>query len=208
MQWEESHRCDPRGRALADRHYSRQSIGAKNFVQPGRTFVLVHSADYLEGADAVWVTTWPFAEYVRHAWGGEGCDVCSTSYAGIDDGREHHVQPGTQIAERHGIRFHETPGTWNNALFRNESGMLSSALIRQAVAATREHWGDPPPGGIVTMVWKNKVLEKKDIGRAYLEAGFRHVGQTKAHDKDVFILLPEDMPAARSMRHLQGEASI
>lgn len=63
--WETSHRCDPRARPLADRHYNRQSVGAPNFVPPGRCFVLVTGTE-----DAVWVTSWPFAEYVRHAWGG------------------------------------------------------------------------------------------------------------------------------------------
>ncbi len=65
MPWHVSHRCDPRGAALADRHYNRQSIGAPNFVPPGRCFVLTTT-----DADAVWVTSWPFAEYVRHAWAG------------------------------------------------------------------------------------------------------------------------------------------
>ncbi len=32
--WEYSHRADPYARALADRHYNRQSIGAKHFAPP------------------------------------------------------------------------------------------------------------------------------------------------------------------------------
>jgi hypothetical protein len=63
--WELAHRCDKRGRALADRHYSRQTVGAKNFVKPSRCLVLV-SRD----SKALWVTTFPFAQYVRHAWAG------------------------------------------------------------------------------------------------------------------------------------------
>lgn len=65
-----SYRCDPRVRPLADRHYSRQSHGHPNFVPPGRCLVLT-----TEAADAYWVTSWPYAEYVRHAWGGAW--VCS-----------------------------------------------------------------------------------------------------------------------------------
>lgn len=193
MQWAMSHRCDPRGRALADRHYSRQTIGAKNFVQPGRTFVLVRPSDYLEGADAVWVTTWPFAEYVLHAWKGP------------------HPTADTRWAERRDrktgewVKLPETPGTWNNALFRNESGVLSSVLIRQAVAATRFVWGEPPPLGMVTMVWCRRVREKEHIGRAYLEAGFSHVGRTKQNDKDVFLLAPEDMPGPRRPKGFQRD---
>lgn len=63
MRWHLSHRADPRALPLADRHYSRQKPGSPQFVQPSRCLVLV-----TEPADAVWVTVWPFAEYVRHAW--------------------------------------------------------------------------------------------------------------------------------------------
>jgi hypothetical protein len=65
MNWEISHRCEIRDRRLADRHYSRQSIGAANFVKPSRCLVLVTNK-----GDAVWVTTYPFAEYVKHEWAG------------------------------------------------------------------------------------------------------------------------------------------
>lgn len=70
MRWHESHRCDPMARPLADRHYSRQKPGAKGFVPPGRCLVLL-----ARKARALWVTSWPFAEYVRHAWAGAW--VCS-----------------------------------------------------------------------------------------------------------------------------------
>jgi hypothetical protein len=55
---------------LADRHYSRQKIGSPQFVPPGRCVVL-HS----DCRRAFWVTSWPFAEYVKHAWGGAW--ICS-----------------------------------------------------------------------------------------------------------------------------------
>ena len=67
--WEVSHRAHPAPRDIADRHYNRQSIGADNFAPPGRAFVLVIPAV------AFWITSWPFAEYVKHAWGGAW--VCS-----------------------------------------------------------------------------------------------------------------------------------
>lgn len=70
MKWQLSHRGDPPACRLADRHYSRQKIGAPQFVPPGRCVVLLTS-----DAKAVWVTSWPFAEYVRHAWAGAW--VCS-----------------------------------------------------------------------------------------------------------------------------------
>jgi hypothetical protein len=68
--WEMSDSCNVRGRRLADRHYSRQKPGSLRFVPPGRCLTLV-----LPEGDAVWATSWPFAEYVRHAWAGAW--VCS-----------------------------------------------------------------------------------------------------------------------------------
>lgn len=62
--WQPSHKADPRACAIADRHYSRRKIGAPQFVPPGRAYVLRHDDD------ALWTTSWPFAEYVRHAWAG------------------------------------------------------------------------------------------------------------------------------------------
>lgn len=39
--WLEVRRCDPRAVELANRHYSRQTIGARDFMPPGQTFVLL-----------------------------------------------------------------------------------------------------------------------------------------------------------------------
>ncbi len=41
--WEVSHKADPRGAALADRHYSRRKVGAPQFMPPGQTLVLVRT---------------------------------------------------------------------------------------------------------------------------------------------------------------------
>lgn len=65
MRWQISNRADTPTRLLADRHYNRQSIGAPGFVPPGRCLVL-RTPD----GKAFWVTSWPFAEYVKHAWAG------------------------------------------------------------------------------------------------------------------------------------------
>lgn len=65
MRWRISHRADPLALPLADRHYNRQKVGSPQFVPPGRCIVLL-----TEDASALWVTSWPFAEYVRHAWAG------------------------------------------------------------------------------------------------------------------------------------------
>lgn len=70
MRWRLSWKADPRVRAIADRHYNRQKPGAVQFMPPGRGLVLVD-----ELATAAWITSWPLAEYVKHAWAGAW--VCS-----------------------------------------------------------------------------------------------------------------------------------
>jgi len=63
--WRLSDRADPAALPLADRHYNRQKPGSSQFVPPGRCLVLL-----TEDRSALWVTSWPFAEFVRHQWGG------------------------------------------------------------------------------------------------------------------------------------------
>ena len=145
--WALSHRADPAVVPLADRHYNRQKVGAPQFAPPGRCLVL-------KRPDAFWITSWPFAEYVRHAW----------------------------------------PGAWINSCFRREGGdHLASDMIRAAVAATVWRWPDVPDLGMVTFVDAGKVTHKRDPGRCYRHAGFRHVGFTKG-GLLAWQLLPEDMP--------------
>lgn len=144
--WTKSWRADPAARVFADRHYNRQKIGAAQFVPPGRCLVL-------KTATAFWVTSWPFAEYVKHAWA----------------------------------------GAWVCSAFRNEGSQLSSELIRSAVAATRAHFGDPPPLGMVTFVDASKVRHKRDPGRCFLRAGFVRAGETKG-GLLAFTMAPDAMP--------------
>jgi hypothetical protein len=66
--WQISDRADPSVVPFADRHYNRQHIGAPQYAPPGRCLVL-------KRPDAFWITSWPFAEYVRHDW--PGAWVCS-----------------------------------------------------------------------------------------------------------------------------------
>lgn len=65
MRWHLSHRADRKAVKVADRHYNRQKVGTPQFVPPGRCLVL-RTARY----DALWTTSWPFAEYTKHAWAG------------------------------------------------------------------------------------------------------------------------------------------
>ncbi len=160
MRWQVSWRADPVARVVADRHYNRQAVGAAQFVPPGACLVF-RTVD----GDAVWVTSWPIADYVQHRWA----------------------------------------GAWMNTLFRNENPEnLSSELIREAVAATVSLWPDRPALGMVTFVDAGKVRRKRDPGRCYLRAGFRHVGFTQA-GLLAFQLLPDEMPTPADPIGLQME---
>lgn len=68
--WRLSNRADTEVARIADRHYNRQTIGSPQFAPPGRCLVLKTAP-----CDAFWITSFPFARYVRHAWAGEW--VCS-----------------------------------------------------------------------------------------------------------------------------------
>lgn len=50
MTWIRTTKFDKRGAALADRHYSRRTVGSPQFMPPGQTIVLVGRDDY----PAVW----------------------------------------------------------------------------------------------------------------------------------------------------------
>lgn len=148
MRWTVSGRADTEALPMADRHYNRQKIGSPQFVPPGRC-VVFKTRDLL----ALWTTSWPFPQYVKHAW----------------------------------------PGAWVNSLFRNEGAGLSSELIREAVAATRDVWPATPSLGMVSFVDARKIRHKRDPGRCYRKAGFKHVGFTKS-GLWAFQMLPAAMP--------------
>lgn len=65
MMWRKSFRADPAALPLADRHYNRQKIGSPQFVPPGACLVFLTACQR-----ALWVTSNPKAEYVKHAWAG------------------------------------------------------------------------------------------------------------------------------------------
>lgn len=79
MQWCLSHRADPAAVVLADRHYNRQKVGSPQFVPPGSCLVLVSDC-----ARAFWVTSWPLAEFTKHAWAGAWvCSAFRSEGAGV-----------------------------------------------------------------------------------------------------------------------------
>ena len=88
---------------------------------------------------------------------------------------------------------HKWCGVWECSLFRNESPLLSSMLIREAMAATLFVWGRPPPRGFLTTVDAGKVKHKRDPGRCFLKAGFVRDGETTS-GKLVFICPVESLP--------------
>jgi hypothetical protein len=63
--WRLSDKFDPAALPLADAHYNRRKVGSPQFVPPGRSVVLLTPS-----RGALWVTSWPFADFVRHAWPG------------------------------------------------------------------------------------------------------------------------------------------
>lgn len=65
MIWRKAHRFDKQACALADRHYSRQTIGAPQMMPPGSCRVLV-----AKNAKAVFGLSYPKKEFVKHAWAG------------------------------------------------------------------------------------------------------------------------------------------
>ena len=152
MNWQLSNRADPIANRLAKRHYTCQSPDSHQFVPPGRCLVLRTA----EG-DALWVTSWPYAEWVKHAWA----------------------------------------GAWVCSLFRNETGgrLLSSDLIREAVAATRWYWPEIPSLGMVTFVDATQTRRKRDPGRCYVRAGWTRMKErTKKDGLIVLQVLPDEMP--------------
>lgn len=163
-----SHRADPRGRRLYNRHYSCPNPNAttSQFVPPGSCLVLL-----TENADALWTTSAPIAAYVRHRWA----------------------------------------GAWMCSIFRNESDLCSSDLIREAVALTLGRYGEPPDLGMVTFVDPRHVpgfyvrtSEGRELrwGYSFWKAGFRFCGWSKG-GLYALQLLPADMPEPMRMRSAQ-----
>ena len=131
MRWMISHKGDPAALKLADRHYSRQSVGSDQFLPPGRSLVLLTRCKR-----AVWASL--EQRYSMHAW----------------------------------------PDSWLCPIFRNESDLLSSELINDAVRATLFYWRGRPPRGFLTFVDGGKVNSSVP-GACFRAAGFRRIGETR-----------------------------
>lgn len=88
---------------------------------------------------------------------------------------------------------HAWPTAWLCSFFRNEGAGLSSALIREAVAASRWKWAEVPEIGMITFINTRKIRRKRDPGRCFRRAGFTPAGETKS-GLPVLQLQPADMP--------------
>jgi len=120
---------DQRVRELADRHYSRQSIGNVQFCRPGKNIIL-KTKDSL-AAFVFW----------------------------------------------NGIADHEYL-CWENTLFRNESKVLSSELLREASAHMFFVAGIAMPrDGLISYVNKTKV-RSVNPGCCYKKAGWKCIRET------------------------------
>lgn len=72
VRWALSNRADPAARAVADRHYNRQHVGADQFVPPGKCLVLYAAT---ETGVALWISHAPDPRFVKHRW--PGAWVCT-----------------------------------------------------------------------------------------------------------------------------------
>ena len=88
---------------------------------------------------------------------------------------------------------HAWPGAWICSLFRNEGCHLSSEMIREAVAATRAQWGDPPRQGFLTFV-DPEAVRSQNPGYCFKVAGWETVGNTRKRCLLALRLAPEDFP--------------
>lgn len=140
--WTAVSKVDVRARLLADRHYSRQTPGYREFCAPGNNIVLIIPSDDGVTARALWVSQRPDPAAALDMPRADGFDY------------------------------------WNNAYFRNESGLRSSDLIREAIAITRFYWHDTPRHGMHSFVDAAKVRGVKVRGHtvhgfSFMKAGFR-----------------------------------
>jgi hypothetical protein len=150
--WVVSYRADPYARRLADGHYSRRAVGAKQFVPPGRCVVLRTIA-----GDAYWVTSWQ--EYVDHRW--PGAWMCS-AFRNLSPHRSSELVVEAMAATR--AVWPEPPRVPAWVVVGREPHR--TILERDDIAC-------------VTFVDEDAVRRKRDPGRCFLRAGFEVVGRTR-----------------------------
>lgn len=93
---------------------------------------------------------------------------------------------------------HRWPGAWVCSAFRNEGAGRAQDMIRDALAATRHRYGEPPELGLVSFIDRSKVRPVMVRGEpvwgwTWLQAGFEYDGETEGGLLAVRIR-PERMP--------------
>lgn len=167
--WHIVKKTDTRARLLADRHYSRQTPGAVEFMPAGHNLVLLHLTP-AGASDAVW---------------------------GVNQ---------SQFVRKDGFDY------WSNTIFRNESGIRSSDLIREALAITVTHFNHVPADGMhsfvdVLKVRGTKVRGKLVHGFCFMKAGFiLHPAKTQVRkllrwtmSRDQLMALPDVYPMCEQL---------
>lgn len=95
---------------------------------------------------------------------------------------------------------HAWPGAWVCSAFRNETGWWSSELIREALAATRAEWGEPPAEGMITFVDPAATARRRSRnhrpGHCFRVVGFEELKARTGRGYFVLRLPPERFPAA------------
>lgn len=176
MHWLLSDRADPVARVLADRHYNRQKVGARQFVPPGRCLVLKSVR-----GDAFWITSYPFAAYVRHRWAGAW--VCSAFR------NEGPLLSSSLIEDALAATVERWPPP------RIPTWVVSRRLHDRTLVERIEC-------AMVTFIDETKTRSKRDPGRCYRRAGFEEAGRT-AGGLLALVLRTDRVPAARPALTLQ-----
>jgi hypothetical protein len=118
MYWMETKDGDAFARPLADRHYSRKTIGAIQYVGPGERMVLI-SPDY------------------------------------------------------------KALFAWRISIFRNESEILSSLMIKEAVELAKSRW--PNEKRFFTYV-RDSAIKSSNPGCCFKKAGWKTCGRNKTDE--------------------------
>lgn len=143
-------------RELADRHYSRQTVGADGILPPGERFLFWHQSE--AGGRAVWGV-------VRNRFRGQW--------------------------------------RWRNSLYRNESTVRSSDLIRDATRLTFELWERRykaiPPEPLTTEIDIEATAKRRSkhhqAGHCYLMAGWEPIGIIEpGHGRPARVVFRAPMP--------------
>lgn len=173
MRWCVSNRADPLAARLADRHYSRQKVGSRQFVPPGSCCVFITDC-----AKAYWVTSAPKAEYVKHAWAGAWiCSAFRSEGAGCASDL---IRQAVAATKAH---YKADPPALGMVTFIDTS--------------CRKCKKNFPKCGCVNPEWVVKPTMRRGKttwGYTYKKAGFIDVGRTKG-GLLALQLRPDDMPA-------------